>query len=472
MGHSLRGIPSVDVLLRHPDIAALSGPLPREVVAGIVREELAEQRQRLRSRNGAADGSGIGRESSGVTGAAAVGEMVAGILRRATAFGAPSLRRVINATGVVLHTNLGRAPLSASTARAMMEIASGYANLEYDLVAGARGSRHTHLERAICYVTGAEAALVVNNTAAAVLLVLAEVAAGREVVVSRGQAIEIGGGFRIPDVMRQSGARLVEVGTTNRTRLADYAAAIGPQTGALLYVHTSNFRVVGFSESVSPDALASLGRERGVPTIGDQGSGCLLPTERFGIVGELREPMVQEYVDAGMDAVCFSGDKLLGGPQSGIIAGRADLIARLKSHPLTRALRLDKIGIAGLAATLRHYQARKAEREVPVWRMIALTSEALQSTAEHWAATLQRDGRDAHALPAASAIGGGSLPGVTLPTHVVAVRPSGAVDAAAAALRRGAPPIVGRIAGDRLLIDPRTVLPEDEVALLPALAAL
>ncbi|MDQ3702161.1 MAG: L-seryl-tRNA(Sec) selenium transferase [Chloroflexota bacterium] len=467
----LRRIPSVDALLRHPDIAALSGPLPRQVVAGMVREELAEQRQRLRSRNGAVDGSGIGEEGR-ITGAGDVGALVAGILRRAEAFGAPSLRRVINATGVVLHTNLGRAPLSASTARAMMEIASGYANLEYDLAAGARGSRHTHLERAICDVTGAEAALAVNNTAAAVLLVLAEVAAGREVIVSRGQAIEIGGGFRIPDVLRQSGARLVEVGTTNRTRLADYAAAIGPQTGALLYVHTSNFRVVGFSESVFPDALANLGRERGVPTIGDQGSGCLLPTERYGIAGELREPTVQEYVGAGMDAVCFSGDKLLGGPQAGIIAGRADLIARLKGHPLTRALRLDKIAIAGLSATLRHYQAREAEQEVPVWRMIALTADALRATAERWAATLQQNGREAHVLPAASAIGGGSLPGVTLPTHVVALRPCGSVAAAAATLRQGAPPIVGRIAGDQLLIDPRTVLPEDEVALLSALAAL
>ncbi len=460
----LRRLPSVDALLRHPDVAALSGPLPREVVTGLVRDELADRRGRLRAPDGTTAGVPPGNGD--------LGALVAGVLRRASALAVPSLRRVINATGVVLHTNLGRAPLSSAAARAMAEVASGYANIEYELAGGERGSRHSHLDGLISRLTGAAAALAVNNTAAAVLLVLAELAAGREVVVSRGQAIEIGGGFRIPDVLRQSGARLVEVGTTNRTRLADYAAAIGPQTGALLNVHTSNFRVVGFTEAVSPAALAALGRERGVPTVGDQGSGCLLPTERFGIAAELREPTVQEYVAAGMDLVCFSGDKLLGGPQAGIIAGRADLIARLKQHPLARALRLDKVAIAGLAATLRHYQLREAEREVPVWRMIARPLEELQAMAESWAASLRRQGLDAGVQRAESAVGGGSLPGVTLPTYVVTLQPSTAVDDAAAALRRGHPAVVARIAADRLLFDPRTVLPEDEAPLLAALAAV
>ncbi len=274
----------------------------------------------------------------------------------------------------------------------MAEVAGGYSNLEYDLQTGQRGSRHGHVEGLLSRLTGAPAAVVVNNNAAAVLLVLAELAAGREVVVSRGQAVEIGGGFRIPDVLRQSGARLVEVGTTNRTRLADYAGAAGPETGAFLLVHASNFRIVGFTEEVSATELSSLGRERGIPVVADQGSGCLLQTERFGIPPALHEPLVQEYVAGGADLVCFSGDKLLGGPQCGIIAGREDLVARLKRHPLTRALRPDKATLAALAATLRHYQLEEAEREVPVWRMIGASLDSLGARAAAWAARLSAGG--------------------------------------------------------------------------------
>jgi L-seryl-tRNA(Ser) seleniumtransferase len=326
----------------------------------------------------------------------------------------------------------------------------------------------------ICAVTGATAGLAVNNNAAAVLLVLAELAAGREVIVSRGQAVEIGGGFRIPDVLRQSGARLVEVGTTNRTRLDDYAAAIGPETGALLHVHTSNFRIVGFAESVSIAALAGLGRERGLPVIADQGSGCLLDTSPFGIAGDLKEPTVPECIAAGADLVCFSGDKLLGGPQAGIVAGRADLVGRLKRHPLTRALRLDKVAIAGLSATLLHYRLGEATRAVPVWQMIGASPATLRERAEGWAAMLLSAGVAAGVREERSAIGGGSLPGVTLPTSVVAAAPGrhGSVDAAAAWLRRQDPPVVARIAEDLILVDPRTVLPEDEPALLAALRPL
>ncbi|HEY7294372.1 MAG TPA: L-seryl-tRNA(Sec) selenium transferase, partial [Dehalococcoidia bacterium] len=348
----MRDLPSVDAVLRQPDVAALAGPLPRDLVAELVRAELGEARASLRSGGGNSP---------------ALGALVDSVLRRAAAVRRPSLRRVINATGVVLHTNLGRAPLSAAARRAVEQAATGYSNLEYDLERGDRGSRHGHLEALICAVTGAEAALAVNNNAAAVLLVLAELAAGKEVIVSRGQAVEIGGGFRIPDVLRQSGARLVEVGTTNRTRVADYAAAITPETGALLHVHASNFRIVGFTESVPIAALTNLGGERRISVIADQGSGCLLDTARFGIGGDLREPTVQESVAAGVSAVCFSGDKLLGGPQAGIIAGKREIVDRLKRHPLTRALRLDKLAIAGLAATLLHYRLGEAEREVPVW---------------------------------------------------------------------------------------------------------
>jgi L-seryl-tRNA(Ser) seleniumtransferase len=455
----LRRLPSVDAVLRHPDVAALAGALPRPLLADLVRDELAQARERIRD---LPEGP-----------APDVGLVVSGVLRRAALAGRLSLRRVVNATGVVLHTNLGRAPLSAAAVAAMGEVAGGYSNLEYDLEVGQRGSRHGHVEGLICRLTGAPAAVVVNNNAAAVLLVLAELAAGREVVVSRGQAVEIGGGFRIPDVLRQSGARLVEVGTTNRTRLADYAGAAGPQTGVFLLVHASNFRIVGFTEGVSAAELSALGRERGIPVVADQGSGCLLPTERFGVPLALREPLVQEYVAGGADLVCFSGDKLLGGPQCGIIAGRDDLVARLKRHPLTRALRPDKATLAGLAATLRHYQQEEAEREVPVWRMIGASLDSLGARAEAWATHLSAGGVRATPEGAESAIGGGSLPGVTLPTRALRVRPRRhSVDSAAAHLRRGDPPVVARIADDRLLLDPRTVLPEDEGPLLAALGAL
>jgi len=454
-----RHLPSVDVLLRQPDLAALAGPLPRSLVAELIRGVLDEARAALRA---------------GEPGATTdLGRLVARVLERAAALGRPSLRRVINATGVVLHTNLGRAPLSAAAQRAIAAAAAGYSNLEFDLESGQRGSRHTHLEALLCRVTGAQAALAVNNNAAAVLLVLAEFAAGREVVVSRGQAVEIGGGFRIPDVLRQSGARLVEVGTTNRTRLADYAAAIGPQTAALLHVHASNFRLIGFTESVPLAELAALGRQRGVLVFDDQGSGCLLDTAPFGIGGELREPMVQESLAAGVDLVCFSGDKLLGGPQAGIVAGRADLVARLRRHPLVRALRLDKLAIAGLEATLRHYLLGEAAHQVPVWQMIGASPATLERRARRWARRLRQQGIDAAVVPEQSAIGGGSLPGVTLPTLCLAVRPhSMSLDDTAAALRRGTPAVVGRIAGDRLLFDPRTILPDDEAPLIESLTAV
>ena len=276
---------------------------------------------------------------------------------------------VINATGVIIHTNLGRAPLSYAARQAMAAVASGYSNLEYDLEAGERGSRYIHAEQLLCRLTGAEAALVVNNNAGAVFLILAALARGREVVISRGQLVEIGGGFRIPDVMRQSGATLVEVGTTNRTHLSDFQEAIGPETALLLRVHSSNFKQIGFTAEVSLADMVTLAHERGLPVVDDLGSGTLLDTSRYGLSAE---PTVQDSVAAGADLVAFSGDKLLGGPQAGLIVGRADLIAELRQHPLTRALRVDKSTLAALQATLLHYLRGEAEREVPVWRMIAI----------------------------------------------------------------------------------------------------
>ena len=447
----LRALPSVDAVLRHPDVAGLSGVWDRTALVEVVRDEVARARRAV-ARNEVEAESSI------------LGLVVAGVLHAAKELRRPSLRRVINATGVVLHTNLGRAPLSASAAEAVGRVSSGYSNVELDLTSGDRGSRHSHLEALVCQVTGGEAALAVNNNAAALLLVLTELARDKEVVISRGQAVEIGGGFRVPDVLRQSGARLVEVGTTNRTRVADYATAIGPETAALLHVHTSNFRLVGFTESPEVAALAELGRERGVAVIADQGSGCLLDTTRFGVPEQLREPTVQAAITGGADVVTFSADKLLGGPQAGIVVGRAALIARLRRHPLARALRLDKGTIAALAATLLHYRVGDAEHNVPVWRMIGAGEPELRRRARGLVRRLAAGGVVAVAQRAESAVGGGSLPGVTLPTWVAAIQPPPGmtVDRLAEALRAGDPPVVARVGDDRLLVDLRTLLPGED----------
>ncbi|MEX2228415.1 MAG: L-seryl-tRNA(Sec) selenium transferase [Dehalococcoidia bacterium] len=364
----------------------------------------------------------------------------------------PTLRRVVNATGVIIHTNLGRAPLSADTLHAMERVGGGYTNLEFDIESGARGSRFTHLQSLLCRVTGAEDGIAVNNNASALLLALGALCAGREVIISRGQLVEIGGGFRIPDVMRQSGAALVEVGTTNRTYVRDFAEAITERTAAILRVHASNFRVVGFSESPSLAALAALARERGLLLLDDLGSGALLDTRRYGLAAE---PTVQESVTAGVDVALFSGDKLLGGPQAGIAVGRSEPIAAMRRHPLARAVRLDKSAIAGLAATLEHYARGEAELRVPVWRMIAEPIDRLARRARRWSRAC---GPHAVATEGRSAVGGGSLPGEELPTIVCAVTPPGGnASAFADALRTADPPIVARIADDRVLLDPRTV---------------
>ncbi|MCI0398344.1 MAG: L-seryl-tRNA(Sec) selenium transferase [Chloroflexi bacterium] len=380
---------------------------------------------------------------------------------------APTLRPVINATGVIVHTNLGRAPLSRAALAAIQVAAAGYANLEYDLAAGERGSRTVHAEALLTRLTGAEAALAVNNNAAAVLLMLTALCRGKEVVISRGQLVEIGGGFRVPDVMAQSGARLVEVGTTNRTHLRDYATAINENTAAILVAHHSNFKIVGFTAEPALAELAELAHEHHLPLLYDQGSGALLDTTPFGLDPE---PTVPASLAAGVDVVAFSGDKLLGGPQAGILCGRAGLIQQLKRHPLARAVRADKLCLAALSATLTHYLTDQATREIPVWQMIARPLAEIAAQAGSWAAQLQEMGLAAGVIPGESTVGGGSLPGATLPTRLVAIAHPH-VEELAATLRAHDPPVIGRIAGDRLLLDPRTVLPGQERTVAQAVVA-
>jgi L-seryl-tRNA(Ser) seleniumtransferase len=442
----LRKLPSVDALLRRPELRDAQARVGREALAGLARRTLDAARAALLA--GAP--------------APALEELVAEVVAQATPLIDGPLVPVINATGVIIHTNLGRAPLAADAAAAALELAQGYCNLEYDLAGGSRGSRDRHLEELLCAVTGAEAAFVVNNNAAALLLALSTVAAGREAIVSRGQAVEIGGGFRIPEVMRQSGVRLVEVGTTNRTYLRDYEQAIGPDTAALLRVHPSNFALVGFTHEVPIEELAALAAERGLCAIDDVGSGCLLDTRRYGLAAE---PTVQGSVAAGAAIVCFSGDKLLGGPQAGLLVGRKVWIDALRRHPLARALRIDKVTLAALLATLRHYLRGDAETAIPVWRMIAAPLGSLAERAGRLAGLLGGE-----VIAGRSTVGGGSLPGQTLDTCLVAL-PDRAPDALAARLRRARPAVVGRLQDDRLVLDPRTVLPEQEESLVAAVRA-
>jgi len=451
IGNALRQLPSVDRLLQEQTVAALVTRYSRPLALDAIRATLDAERAAVRA--GAPP-----RE---------LAVLVAVVEAQAAALAAPRLRRVLNASGVILHTNLGRAPLSPAALGAVASVGAGYSNLEYDLDAGARGSRHEHVVDRLQRLTGAAGALVVNNNASAVLLALATLAAGREVIVSRGQLVEIGGGFRVPDVLRQSGARLVEVGTTNRTYVEDYAQAITADTALLLRVHPSNFQVRGFVHSANLTELVALGNQHNLPVVDDLGSGSFLNTAVYGLA---HEPMVQESVAAGAHLVCFSGDKLLGGPQAGILVGTADLVARLRRHPLTRALRPDKLTIAALAATLDHYLRDEAPRSIPIWRMIAAPLDGLVARAERLAAAVQALGVPAAVVPGETAVGGGSLPDETLPTRLVALRVEGEA-ALAARLRHGSPPVVARLEHDQLLLDLRTILPEDDEVLVGALQA-
>ncbi len=452
MSSEFRRLPGVDQVLAHPGLEGLAGRYPHQLRVEVVRESLAEARRRV----------------AGGEPALTLDEVAAMAVARLLWLEGPRLRPVINATGVVLHTNLGRAPLSREALEAMATASARYSNLELDLATGRRGSRQVHVEELLCRLSGAEAAMVVNNNAAGVLLALTALAKRREVIVSRGQAVEIGGSFRIPDVMRQSGAKLVEVGTTNRTYVRDYEEAITPRTAALLRVHSSNFRVVGFVHEATLEEMVEVGRRHGVPVLDDLGSGCFLETTTFGLA---HEPTVQESVAGGAGLTLFSGDKLVGGPQAGIIVGVAGWVARLKRHPLARALRPDKTRLAALEATLRHYLRGEAVEKVPVWRMIATPLAEIEGRAKSWADAL---GGRCEVVPGESMVGGGSLPGSTLPTRLVAIARWGRTGATALAarLRERQVPIVGRVAEGRLLLDPRTVLPEEDGLVVAALREL
>jgi L-seryl-tRNA(Ser) seleniumtransferase len=453
---NLRLLPAVERVLNAPPVVALCGQHGRAVVTDWIREAIGE------FRNGRA--SSLRADAAAVE--AQVVERVEACARQAEA---QRLRKVINGTGIVIHTNLGRAPLAESAIQAMVAAAE-CTNVEVDLESGQRSRRGAAVEELCQDVTGAEAALVVNNCAAATLLTLQTLAAGRRVIISRGQLIEIGGSFRLPDVFRQAGVELHEVGATNRTRIADYATAIGPETAALLRVHPSNYRISGFCEAASIDELVKLGQARGLPVIDDVGSGCLYDLSRHGLADE---PIVSESVQAGAALVLFSGDKLLGGPQCGIIVGRKDLIAKLRSNPLARALRVDKLTLAALQGTLAIHRAGRALAEIPVLRQLTLTAAEIRLRAEQ---LLQQIQNESH-FPAAfalqqveSASGGGALPELTVPSWAIAISSRNA-DHVSRQLRLGNPAVFARVQEGKVLIDLRTVQPRDEAALSRCLLA-
>jgi L-seryl-tRNA(Ser) seleniumtransferase len=459
----LREIPSVDELLARPPLAALAEKAGRSLVTQSARAVLAELRLELKHDVAAGD----------VAAALNPAAIESRIAQRVDTLLSPSLVPVINATGVILHTNLGRAPLPAAGAAAIASTVTRYSNLEYDVASGERGKRDVHTGRLLAQLVGAEAAIVVNNNAAAVFLVLNTLAKNAEVIVSRGELIEIGDGFRIPDIMSESGAVLREVGTTNRTRIRDYERAFNERTRLLLRVHPSNFRITGFTERPTLDEIAALGRRLQVPVYEDLGSGCLADLSASGI----NEPVARASCDAGVDIVSFSGDKLLGGPQAGIIAGKREFIDRIRRNPLFRALRVDKLTIAALEVTLNAY-LRGALDEIPALRMIRATADDIAQRAEALAGKLRRALANASVAidtrPGFSVIGGGSTPDQQLPTHLISVSSSQFSPATLETrLRKPAsgPPVIARIEDERLILDLRTVFPDEEPALVAALSS-
>ena len=448
-----RLIPAIEAMRQREGVRALEAAFGGDATVKALRAGAERIRAAIAVGTGPADGE-------------AAGTQIECLAREALTAGARgSLRAVINATGVVIHTNLGRAPIAPAALERVAAIAAGYSNLEYDLAHGTRGSRTVHAESLITTLTGAEAAVVVNNNAAALLLILTALANGREVVISRGELVEIGGGFRVPDVMRQSGATLREVGTTNRTRTNDYTATVSAATAMFLRVHPSNFRIEGFTERPSLTDLVEAGRATGIPVVEDIGSGCL--------VDDLAsEPSVQASIAAGIDVVCFSGDKLLGGPQCGIIAGRKDLVDQLRTHPLMRALRADKLTFAILEATLAEYVAGRASTSVPVQRMLHVTADEIEARAMALAEQVAPRGWQIALMSGSSAVGGGSAPGLGLPTVLLCISREGESAAATERwLRTLDPPVVARIENDRVVLDLRTVLPHQDEVLATLLSA-
>jgi L-seryl-tRNA(Ser) seleniumtransferase len=444
---ALRDLPSVEELLQTKTAAELIARYGRPLTLTAIRETLDKIRARF---------------SSGQITALPLYDL---ILTQTEALLSswikPTLRLVINATGVILHTNLGRAPLSDATIRAMDMVSRGYSNLEYDLNKGARGSRLLHAESVLQKLIGAESAIVVNNNASAVLLVLSALANRKRVIISRSQLVEIGGGFRIPDVMKQSGAKLVEVGATNKVHLRDYEDALQDKGALIMRAHPSNFKIIGFTEEPELRDIADLAHKAGVFVIDDLGSGALFDTARYGLT---HEPTVQESLAAGVDVVCFSGDKLLGGPQAGIIVGRKDLIEKIKKHPLARAVRADKACLAGVTATLLHYLKDEAEREIPILKMMSFTPKQIKGRVEAWIRELEQG----EVVEGESTVGGGSLPGESFPTFLLSLSVE-SPDKFLKRMRVQNPPIIARTLNDKVLLDPRTVLPEQEGALLVGL---
>jgi L-seryl-tRNA(Ser) seleniumtransferase len=453
-----RHLPAVNDVLDAPAIQALCDSRGHALTVAAIHDELDDLRQRI-------------RRGEALDGAVSVDSVVTCVVERLGRELRPKLRSVINATGIVLHTNLGRAPVAEEAAKAAYEAARGYLNLELDLETGKRSSRQVAIREWVCRLTGAESATAVNNNAAATVIVLRALCQGREVIISRGQLIEIGGSFRIPEIMGVSGATLREVGTTNITRLSDFERAIGPNTAALMQVHTSNYRVSGFTKSVPLADLVSLGKQRGLPVIDDIGSGALLDFGRFGFTGE---PVARDSIAAGADLVLFSGDKLLGGPQAGVIAGRKELIQKIEKDPLMRAFRLDKMTLAALEATLRLYlNEARALQEIPGLRMLGTPLAELRQRAEALAVRMRavpgiakvKVGEDV------AYVGGGSLPDQAMKTCVLELEAEKVSDAELAyRLRTGDPAVVGRLRDERLVLDLRTVFSHQETAILEAVA--
>ena len=442
-----RKIPAVDRLLQSPAIEAVSPKYPRTLITKAIKGVLEDLRERIQREDGFDEAT------------LTVEGVSKGVCARLEKLGPSSLRQVVNATGVVIHTNLGRSPLAERVLRKFRALAGGYCNLEYDLETGQRGSRYTHVEGILKEITSAEAAMVVNNNAAAVLLCLDTLARDREVVVSRGQLVEIGGSFRIPDVMRKSGAKMVEVGTTNKTHLRDYEEVIGPETSLLLKVHTSNFRVIGFTEEVAASDLVNIGRKYGIPVMEDLGSGCFTDLSKYGLA---KEPTVQEALAADVDLVTFSGDKLLGGPQAGIILGKKHLVEGIRKNQLARALRIDKLTLFALEETLRIYRdERAALREIPTLKMICQPYPRLRSKGERLLKMIGRPGPRNFGISlekGSSMVGGGALPLLVLPTCLISLAPKGlSAHLMETWLRSYDPPIITRVEKDQVLLDVRTI---------------
>jgi L-seryl-tRNA(Ser) seleniumtransferase len=440
----LRSLPSVDHLLQIPACQQLLLQYGHTLVVNTLRSQLDDIRK------------------NATKALPAEGQIIKVTAEKLSLMTMPSIKKVINATGVILHTNLGRSPLSNASVAEIENAARNYSNLEYNLKTGTRGSRHDHCEELLTMLSGTEAAMVVNNNASAMLLILSALFNRKIVAVSRSQLVEIGGGFRVPDVMRESGAKMLEIGTTNHTHLSDYREALASGAVGVVRVHTSNFKIIGFTSSPELQDIVEAAHHSGALVIDDIGSGSLLNTEDYGLS---HEPMVQESVKAGVDVICFSGDKLLGGPQAGIIIGRKELLDKLKKHPLARAIRADKLCLAGLSATLAHYLKDEAVREIPVWKMIGMDVDAIQHRASQWKERIQAG----KVIQGQSTVGGGSLPGDTLPTWLLALKVL-SPEKMLKILRNSNPAIIGRIVDDEVVFDPRTVFENDDKDLLATIA--